>query len=155
MPYPPSNFPVRIWDGLSDNPDRIDGESIVNPDALDWMQAVAEIIAMQIKTGGTILPTVTESGLLVIFDEELNSNPLTTSAIVFVDATSGAITINLPAASTMDEQRLNIKKIDSSVNAVTIDADGAETIDGELTRLLTDQYANITIISDGSEWFIL
>jgi len=74
---------------------------------------------------------------------------------IFCDATSGAITITLLPAATLNGHTLNIKKIDSSANAVTIAADGSETIDGSSTVINTIQWANIAIQSDGSNWYIL
>ncbi len=50
---------------------------------------------------------------------------------------------------------INIKKIDSTGNTVTIDAQGSATIDGQLTQTLTSQYDNITIQWDGTNWHIL
>jgi len=69
------------------------------------------------------------------------------------DCTSNAITINLPTA--VAGLRYEIKKIDSSSNAVTIAANGSETIDGSATVTLQSQFQSITIVSDGSNWFIV
>jgi hypothetical protein len=71
------------------------------------------------------------------------------------DASSGAITINLYATSGTSGLKLNIKKTDSSVNAITIDGDTTETIDGSLTKVISTQYDSITIQSDGSNWHII
>jgi hypothetical protein len=60
--------------------------------------------------------------------------------IVLCDATSNAITINLPAASGNTGLTYVIKKIDSSANAVTVDGSGAETIDGSTTAVISSQY---------------
>lgn len=79
----------------------------------------------------------------------------TTTFLLLVDASSGPETVNLPSAVTMENRVLNIKKIDNSANTVTIDADGAETIDGALTVVLTDQWENIELMCDGNEWFVL
>lgn len=70
------------------------------------------------------------------------------------DCTSNAITISLPAASTMAGRWLNVKKIDSTGNVVTIDPNGSETIDGATTISLTMQYESVTLYSDGTEWWI-
>lgn len=89
-----------------------------------------------------------------------NTGPVSTSVtdqnkIILVDATSGAITVNLLAAATAgDGFRLSIKKVDSSSNAVTVDGNAAETIDGAATQALSNQYDVITIISDGTNWSI-
>lgn len=77
------------------------------------------------------------------------------SFVTLCDATSNAITVNLPTASAATGRIYHIKKIDSSVNAVTIDASSTQQIDGQLTKVLSTQYESVTITSDGSNWFIL
>jgi hypothetical protein len=74
---------------------------------------------------------------------------------ILCDASAGAITLTLPAASTMAGRVLTVKKIDASANAVTIDPNGVETIDGAATRTLSTQYASLTIHCDGSAWWVL
>jgi len=75
---------------------------------------------------------------------------------ILADATSVAFTVTLPtAASAGDGFVITVKKTDSSANAVTIDANGSETIDGALTQSLAGQYDNITLISNGTAWFML
>lgn len=71
------------------------------------------------------------------------------------DATGGAFTVTLPAASTVTGKIYNIKKIDVSANAITIDGDGAETIDDSATQALSSQYDSLTIQSDGTEYWII
>lgn len=70
------------------------------------------------------------------------------------DATSGAITVTLPASPT-DGTVLRAKKIDASGNAVTIDGDAGDTIDGATTKALSSQYDTATIAFDGTEWWIV
>jgi len=74
---------------------------------------------------------------------------------VLVDASSGSVTITLPASSSNTDRRYTIKKKDSSGNKVIIDANGSETIDGETTVELKLQYQYVTILCDGTEWFII
>lgn len=78
-----------------------------------------------------------------------------TDYTITADATAGAITVNLPTAASASGYIFNIKKIDISVNAVTIDGNGAETIDGSTTQTLLIQYESITIQSSGTTWHIL
>ena len=78
-----------------------------------------------------------------------------TSFLVKVDATAGATTVNLPAAASSANRIINIKKIDASANTVTVDGNGAETIDGGATAVLTVQWECITIMCDGAQWLIL
>jgi hypothetical protein len=76
----------------------------------------------------------------------------TTDRVVAVDANAGAVTVNLPPAASAT-RIVTVVKVDASVNLVTIDADGAETIDGATTRTLSSQWASVNLISDGTEWF--
>ena len=70
-----------------------------------------------------------------------------------VNATSAAVTANLLAAATAGAGfTFSVKKTDSSANAVTIDPNASETVDGALTLALTGQYDVVTIISDGANW---
>lgn len=77
-------------------------------------------------------------------------------SLIRVDATSGAIIVTLTAAATLGAKFLTrIKKIDGSANTVTVDANGAETIDGATTLVLPDQYDAVTLLCDGTAWHVL
>ena len=76
-------------------------------------------------------------------------------AFIPVDASSAAVTVTLKPAAEAKGKRLTIKKIDSSVNAVTVDGDGSETIDGATTAVINSQYDSICVMSDGTEWWIV
>ena len=74
---------------------------------------------------------------------------------VLANANGGAITITLPAVSTpFIGARIEVKKIDSSTNAVTIATADSATIDGASTITLSTQYEAYTMVSDGSNWFV-
>jgi hypothetical protein len=72
--------------------------------------------------------------------------------VVLADASAGAITVTLPTPTA--GAVINVKKIDSSANAVTIDGAGA-TIDGQASIQITTQYESYTLVSDGSNWYII
>ena len=75
--------------------------------------------------------------------------------VILIDATAGAKTVNLPAAAGASEKVYIIKKTDSSFNAVTIDPNASETIDGSTTTTINTQFESITIQSDGTNWQLL
>lgn len=75
--------------------------------------------------------------------------------LIEVDASSGSVTINLPAASEAANIIYNIKKIDSTGNSVIVDGDGSETIDGATTQTITSQWTNMQLMSNGTSWRIL
>jgi hypothetical protein len=78
-----------------------------------------------------------------------------TDSIVLGNATAGAFTLTLPDATTCQGRRYMLKKTDSSANVVTVGATNSQTIDGTTTRALSTQYANIDVVSDGSNWQIV
>jgi len=75
--------------------------------------------------------------------------------VALCDCASNSITINLPAASTVSGLQYHVKKTDSSSNMVTIVPDGSETIDGQSSYVVNNQYESITLVCDGSNWFII
>ena len=76
--------------------------------------------------------------------------------LIRADATSGAVTVTLVAAATAgDGFMLAIKKIDSSGNAVIIDGNASETIDGAATVTLSNQYEVAILICNGTSWNII
>jgi hypothetical protein len=72
--------------------------------------------------------------------------------VLLVNTSGGAITITLPPAASNEGLCLYIKDIDSGVNAVTIDGNGAETIDGALTLVLASARGTAKLFCDGSQW---
>lgn len=92
---------------------------------------------------------------LTIVSTDSPYSPVNTDYTILANAASGAITVNLPAAANSNGRIFNIKKIDSSGNAVTVDASGSELIDGQLTNILVNQYDSIQIQCNGSNWYII
>ena len=78
-----------------------------------------------------------------------------THHVVICDASGGAFAVTLPAASGITGRIYHIKKTDSSGNAVTVDGNASETIDGATTAALSAQYESVMIICTGSEWFVI
>lgn len=83
--------------------------------------------------------TLTDSDQMVMVDD---------------DTVGSGVTINLPAAADSQGNIYHIKKL-GSTGAVTIDANGSETIDGSLTQIITTQYTSLKIYCDGTEWWII
>lgn len=80
---------------------------------------------------------------------------LVTDYLINADATTAAIVITLPAAGASTFRQLVIKKVDGSVHTVTVDGNGAETIDGAATYVLAAQYDTVSIQCDGVGWYIV
>jgi hypothetical protein len=95
--------------------------------------------------------------------EGLYANVLSVSAstvvtnapsVVLVNASSGPITITVQNATTNNGKVYNIKKTDSTLNAVTI-ATGGGNIDGTATKTLAFQYDSLMLVSDGTNYYLI
>jgi hypothetical protein len=73
--------------------------------------------------------------------------------VVFANATSAPLTVTVPTIAAGNAGRqLVIKKIDTTVNTVTISG----SIDGALFYELNGPYQSVTLVSDGSTyWFVV
>ena len=75
-------------------------------------------------------------------------------SILLCDSTGGDITITLLPAAKLIYKKITVKKT-VAANNVIIDGDGSETIDGAATKTISNQWESLTIISDGSNWYII
>lgn len=76
-------------------------------------------------------------------------------SLISADATAGAFTVTLPAAASHTGRVIYVKKIDSSANAVTIDGNASEEIDGETTLDLVIEGDCAMLICTGAGWEIV
>lgn len=129
----------------------LDGSLIINTDDTYDIGAEATRIAnayiTRIIINGEKINAVTKSA---------NYTATVDDRVIVASSAGGVFTITLPAASGAEGMVLTVIKADGGVNAVTLDGDGAETIDGGATDARIDaQYDTITLYCDGTEWFII
>lgn len=119
----------------------------------------------QVRTA--IIPAVLDDGALIattesgdIIANELIRNVKTVTAdyatiegddVILVDAT---VTITLPTAVGLEGYHFIVKNIHVT-GITTIATTGSETIDGQSTKTITNQYTSLTLISNNVNWFIL
>lgn len=75
-----------------------------------------------------------------------------TDSVIAADATGGAFTLTLPTAVGITGREYKIMRTNSGANAVTIDGNGAETINGAATYSLSAQWQGVTLVSTGAAW---
>jgi hypothetical protein len=78
----------------------------------------------------------------------------TTVGTYYCNAQAGDVTTDFSGVSAVGNtgKRFTFKKTDSTTNTCTIDVLNAQTIDGATTAVLRNQYDDITIESDGTNW---
>ena len=95
------------------------------------------------------------SGRLVVVSATAAYAARASDGFIKADATSASFTVTLPSASDAGTGKLmTIKKIDSSTNVVTLDGNGSDTIDDLANLVLRRQFEAVTLVCDGSEWWI-
>jgi hypothetical protein len=68
---------------------------------------------------------------------------------------TGPYTVSLPAAASNTGKVYYIKNIDAEGDAITIDGNGTENINANLTYSLNNYHHVVRIISDGNNWHII
>lgn len=121
-----SGQPGIAWDVIDKADSRLDDIEIRNHNLLQFTR-----------------PTVTDDYAIDVLDDT-----------IFGDATAKTITITLPTAVDAVGPHA-IKKIDDTLNFVTVSAQTGETIDRTLTFDLEWQDESINVESDGSNWHII
>ena len=103
---------------------------------------------------GAAISTPTLNGYSVARRSVSASGSITSAdVVVLASASGGVVSLSLPVASTVPGQQFTIKKTDSSANNVVVSS--TELIDGSNYAYLTNQYQSITVVSDGSNYFII
>ena len=101
------------------------------------------------------LPAWTDDNVVATSTKTSNYTISGTDVVIFADATSGNVTITLPVASSTPGYRFDIKRIDNSGNSCSVARSGSDTIDGATSQSIPVQYTSLTVVSNGSAWYIL
>lgn len=135
----------------------------------DWLNAVQEEITYVIEQAGLVLDKTSRTQLKSAIDKlvGVSSSPqdiafadspytaLATARQITANTAGGAITVNLPAVAGVLGKRFMIIKRSSDVNAVTLDANSTETINGALTQTLDNQYDAMELLATSQGWVII
>lgn len=86
--------------------------------------------------------------------ETITSSKTIDKDITLINSTSASVTASLPENATAGKI-IVIKRIDSSNNDVIISRSGSDNIDGSTEYRLYHIYETLTVVSNGSDWFII
>jgi len=86
---------------------------------------------------------------------ETTGNVQSGDYLLLCDSTAGAVTVTLPPAALVPGRIYVFKRINASANNVIVDGYASETIDGATTYTLSSQWAGVTVMSNGTAWFII
>lgn len=108
------------------------------------------------SVGNLTLTNATVNGAAFAVTTQTSAYTATgTDVTILANATGGAFSVTLPTAVGATGKIYTVKKIDSSVNAVTVATTSSQTIDNQTTEPLARQFDAVTVQSDGANWFII
>ncbi len=138
-------------DGAANFNLRVEGDTSAN---LIFVLASSDVVGINT---GTPLSTLHVNGTFALPIRTITTSTTATATdyTVLCDATAGAVVLTLPAVAGITNRIYNLKKIDSSANTCTLDGNASETIDGALTQVISVQWQNVQIQTNGTAWFIL
>lgn len=90
--------------------------------------------------------------LLAVTTKTANYTITSSDNVVYADSTSGAFTLTLPTAASVEGQPFYIHKTNSGTNVVTIDGYDSETIEGASALTVAGQNEGALLISNGTEY---
>jgi hypothetical protein len=110
-------------------------------------------VAKNVFIGGDLYaPKV---GVTTITDAQSPYTVLATDSYIGVDNGVSTVTVNLPAGTAGRKVTIYDYAGTASQGTITIDADGAEEINGAGTTTLTTDYQSVTLLFTGGNWTII
>lgn len=75
--------------------------------------------------------------------------------VILANATAGDITITMPDATLCKDNEYHIKRINGADNVVILTTSLNQTIDGVTSIIINKQNITMSLICDGTQWFII
>lgn len=100
-------------------------------------------------------PNTAPSVILSVVSKTTTYTATTSDDVILVDTSGGAWTLTLYAASGNSGKVLRVIKTTSDTNALTIDGNASETINGFANIKLNYQFDEVTLVCDGTNWNII
>jgi len=142
-------------------------EQIATDNANKWTNAFIDTIAGRIKKGDGYYDLIDSANTKIVVDNDTNvkivvcpniktvqenTNVTLNDEIIFVNTTT-IVTLTLPNVEVAQNKLFTIKNI--GTGTVEIRPSGSETIDGRSYLTLNTKNQTVTVISDGSNWYIV
>lgn len=135
-----------VFNGITYSVPSVAGESGWQTTLSSYLQALASGAA----TTSTVKQTVR-----VATTTPVTVQAATDYAIVCNLSSPGAVTVNLPAGATGRIFAIVDGRGDAGTNNITIDGNGAETINGAATHVIDENYGGVIVAWNGTQWNIL
>jgi hypothetical protein len=109
---------------------------------------IGGVIAM---AGGQTIQQIT----ITASTYSVDTNTTTSDYVVFTDSTSNTVAITLPAPTAGRQLLIKDKTGKAATHNVTISQHASETIDGNTSLTMVNNYDSVSLVSDGTNWAIM
>lgn len=84
-----------------------------------------------------------------------NGSTTSDTYYVFADTNDSTATITLSSSDAIEGREIVIVDVggNAGVNAITIDTEGSENIDGSASTTISTNNGSVRVVSDGTNWF--
>lgn len=135
----------------------LDPQEVLHIDAgndslqIDNLDGAGDVLS--INNEGKVTKGFANSSFSEVTEQTSNYVMQDVDEIVLMDATSGNRTVTLPS-SPVKGKRITIKKIDGSLNTVTIDGNG-NNLDGNPNKIISVPFQFYEYVYSGTAWFLI
>jgi hypothetical protein len=130
-------------------------QATLSSDQINFLRNDVEFLADQTGLPSGVVVTPPAFPPPYFTRKQASGNLMLQERYVEVDATSAAVTLNLPTAVGNTGKQYTFKRIDASTNLAKIQAQSGQNIDGIAAQFLVFQGHLLTIMSDGANWIEL
>ena len=91
-------------------------------------------------------------------NNDVTISPPQSETVYLIDTTTNEVNITISSSSVLEKGKsitLKDSQGNSFTNNINISTEGSETIDGNSIVSIESNFASITLISDGNNWFII
>ena len=74
--------------------------------------------------------------------------------LILANASGAPMVLNMLSAAGRWSAKYGVKKIDTSINSITINAVSGQSIDNQSSYILLTPLLSLTFVSDGSNWWV-
>jgi len=124
--------------------------NFVDTDTIDFTVTAGASVSGIVKDA-----SITEAKRARTVDSAFTNSEVITADINLANVSAASISIRCPAPASSSGRIIYVKKVDSTSNTLTIQKNGAESIDSGNQYVLYNQFESVTLACDGANWFVL
>jgi hypothetical protein len=113
--------------------------------------ATTQLGLLAVSSGYTTINVSGNSSILAVNKKVSNYTLSVLDDVILADSSSSLVRLSLPSASTVSGKLFKMKRINSGDNSVVV---SGTFIDGETGISLVSQYQSLSVISDGSGYYV-